>query len=52
MRVLKDCGAKISSHTYENNNLIVFQIKKQNSLKLEKDFTDIYTAKLTSLRTL
>ena len=24
MRVLKDCGAKISSHTYENNNLIVF----------------------------
>jgi uncharacterized YigZ family protein len=52
MRILKENGAKIISHTYETNNSIIFQIKKQNSAKLEKDFTDIYTSKLTSLRTL
>jgi putative IMPACT (imprinted ancient) family translation regulator len=52
MRILKENGAKICSHTYESNNLIIFQIKKQNSGKLEKDFTDLYTSKLTSLRTL
>lgn len=52
MRILKESGAKIISHTYENNNSIIFQIKKQNSLKLEKDFTDLYTSKLTCLRTL
>jgi uncharacterized YigZ family protein len=52
MRILKENGAKISSHAYETNNLIIFQIKKQNSGKLEKDFADLYTSKLTSLRTL
>lgn len=52
MRILKENGAKISSHTYETNNLIIFQIKKQNSGKLEKDFAHLYTLKLTSLRTL
>ncbi|MEI8136135.1 MAG: YigZ family protein [Bacteroidota bacterium] len=51
MRILKEGAAKISSHTYEINNSIIFQIKKQNSLKLEKDFIDLYTAKLTCLRT-
>ncbi len=52
MRILKENGAKILSHTYETNNSIIFQIKKQNSDKLEKDFTDIYTSKLTYLKTL
>jgi uncharacterized YigZ family protein len=52
MRILKENGAKIITHTYETNNSIIFQIKKQNSAKLEKDFTDLYTSKLTSLRTL
>lgn len=52
MRILKENGAKITSHTYETNNLIIFQIKKQYSSKLEKDFADLYTSKLTSLRTL
>jgi putative IMPACT (imprinted ancient) family translation regulator len=27
MRILKENGAKISSHTYDSNNLIIFQIK-------------------------
>jgi uncharacterized YigZ family protein len=52
MRILKENGAKISSHTYETTNSIIFQIKKQNSTKLEKDFADLYTSQLTSLRTL
>lgn len=52
MRILKENGAKILSHTYETNNSIIFQIKKQNSDKLEKDFTEIYTSKLTYLKTL
>ncbi|MDP3558187.1 MAG: YigZ family protein [Bacteroidota bacterium] len=52
MRILKENGAKIIAHTYENYNSIIFQIKKQNSIKLEKDFTELYTSKLTSLRTL
>jgi uncharacterized YigZ family protein len=52
MRILKENGAKIIAHTYEENNSIIFQIKKQNSDKLEKDFTELYTAKLTYLKTL
>lgn len=52
MRILKENSAKILSHNYEENNTVVFQIKKQNSDKLEKDFTELYTAKLTYLKTL
>ncbi|MEO6306063.1 MAG: YigZ family protein [Bacteroidia bacterium] len=52
MRILKENGAKIISHTYEENNSIIFQIKKRNSEKLEKDFTDLYTSKLQYLKTL
>ncbi|MBA3681050.1 MAG: YigZ family protein [Bacteroidetes bacterium] len=52
MRILKETGAKILAHTYEENNSIIFQIKKQNSDKLEKDFTELYTSKLTYLKTL
>lgn len=52
MRILKENGAKILAHTYEENNSIIFQIKKQNSDKLEKDFTELYTSKLTYLKTL
>lgn len=52
MRILKENSAKIISHTYETNNSIIFQIKKQNSDKLEKDFTELYTSKLTYLKTL
>ncbi len=52
MRILKENEAKILSHTYETNNAIIFQIKKQNSERLEKDFTELYTAKLTYLKTL
>ena len=52
MRILKENEAKIISHTYENNNSIIFQIKKQRSIKLEKDFTDLYTSKLNYLKTI
>lgn len=52
MRILKETGAKIISHTYETNNTITFQIKKQNSLQLEKDFTELYTSKLSYLKTI
>lgn len=52
MRILKENNAKIISHTYETNNAIIFQIKKQNSLQLEKDFTELYTSKLSYLKTI
>jgi len=52
MRILKENNAKIISHTYETNNSIIFQIKKQNSIKLEEDFTDLYTSKLSYLKTI
>jgi uncharacterized YigZ family protein len=50
MRILKINEAKIISHTYESQNSVVFQIKKQNSTNLEKDFTDLYTTKLNYLK--
>ncbi len=50
MRILKINEAKIISHTYESQNSVVFQIKKQNSINLEKDFTDLYTTKLNYLK--
>ncbi len=52
MRILKENDAKILAHTYEENNSIVFQIKKRNSDKLEKDIKDLYTTKLNYLKTL
>lgn len=52
MRILKDNQAKIISHTYDKSNSIVFQVKKQNSIKLEKDFTDLYSSKLSYLKTI
>ncbi len=52
MRILKENNAKIISHSYETNNSIIFQIKKQNSVKLEKDITDLYTSKLSYLKTI
>ena len=50
MRILKINEAKIISHTYESQNSVVFQIKKQNSTNLEKDFADLYTTKLNYLK--
>ena len=50
MRILKINEAKIISHTYENQNSVVFQIKKQNAVNLEKDFADLYTTKLNYLK--
>ncbi|MBA2613789.1 MAG: YigZ family protein [Bacteroidetes bacterium] len=52
MRILKESGAKIISHTYETGNAIIFQIKKQNSIKLEENFKELYTSKLKYLKTL
>ena len=52
MRILKENEAKIISHTYEENNSIIFQIKKRNSEELEKDFKELYTAKLNYIKTL
>lgn len=51
MRILKTNEAKIISHTYENQNSVVFQIKKQNAANLDKDFADLYTTKLNYLKT-
>ena len=50
MRILKINEAKIISHTYESQNSVVFQIKKQNAVNLEKDFADLYTTKLNYLK--
>lgn len=52
MRILKELDATIISHTYEEANEIIFQIKKQNSIKLEREFTNLYTSKLNYLKTL
>ncbi len=52
MRVLKEQEAKIISTSFEENNVITFQVKKTNSEKLEDSFRELYKSKLTFLKTI
>ena len=49
MRVLKENEAKIVSNAYEEKNVIIFQVKKINSGKLESKFKELYTTRLEFL---
>lgn len=46
MRLLKEVEAKIISTSYREINIIVFQVKKQNSEKLEQRAIELYRIKL------
>ncbi len=50
MRVLKEQEAKIISNQYDQINTIIFEIKKQNSEKMEKKFHELYNCKLEFLK--
>lgn len=49
MRLLKEYDTKIISNTYEEKNVIIFQVKKMHSEKLESNFNELYTTKLQFL---
>lgn len=46
MRLLKELDAKIISTSYEENNILVFQIKKQQADRLEERIRELYRVKL------
>jgi uncharacterized YigZ family protein len=46
MRILKELEVKIISNTYDENNRIVFHIKKQHTDALTEKMTQLYRAKL------
>jgi uncharacterized YigZ family protein len=50
MRVLKELEAKIISNQFEEINTIIFQIKKQNSEKMENKFRELYNCKLEFIK--
>jgi uncharacterized YigZ family protein len=49
MRILKEFDAKTVSSSYDEKNVIVFRVKKQNAEKLEKRFNELYTTQLKFL---
>ena len=51
MRLLKETESQIISTTYDNENVIIFKVKKQNTDNLETRFKDLYTVKFNYLRT-
>ncbi len=50
MRILKENEAKIVSNTYQSQNSIIFNVKKQNSEKLELKFKELYTTALKFIK--
>lgn len=52
MRILKEREAWIGSARYEETNSITFRVKKIQSEKLEREFKELYTSKLTYLKTI
>jgi uncharacterized YigZ family protein len=51
MRLLKNNAAKLISQNYDTVNSIIFNIKKSQSQLLEQQFKELYTTKLTYIKT-
>jgi uncharacterized YigZ family protein len=52
MRILKENEAAVVSTSYEETNRLIFRIKKINSERTELSFKDLYTSKLTFIKTI
>jgi uncharacterized YigZ family protein len=52
MRLIKECEGKITASTYEEQNSIVFQVKKMHSERLEQRVQELYTTRLEFIRML
>ena len=51
MRLLKENEAKILENTYTETNTILFRVKRQKSLVIEKAMQQLYKAQLTYIQT-
>lgn len=51
MRILKNNGAKLISQDYDTINSIIFNVKKGQIQNLENQFKELYTCKLTYIKT-
>lgn len=52
MRILKENQAVVVAANYEETNRLTFRVKKINSERTELSFKDLYTTKLTFLKTI
>ncbi|MDX2171766.1 MAG: YigZ family protein [Bacteroidota bacterium] len=51
MRILKNNGAKLISQDYDTVNSIIFNVKKVQRQNLEQQFKELFTCKLTYIKT-
>jgi uncharacterized YigZ family protein len=51
MRLLKNNEAKLISQDYDTVNSIIFNVKKSQAKNLEQQFKELYTCKLTYIKT-
>jgi uncharacterized YigZ family protein len=52
MRILKENEAAVVSTSFEETNRLIFRVKKINSERTELCFKDLYTSKLTFIKTI